>query len=86
MRYFAWALAALVCLGMWGCTDSAKRFSSLPASQTGIDFNNQITESDSFNVLSFTYIYNGAGVATADFNNDGKTDVFFSGNMVSSRL
>lgn len=69
------------------CTDkTSPRFKLLSASETGIDFNNMITENDSVNVFQFMNIYTGAGVAVGDINNDGLTDVYFSGNMVSGRL
>lgn len=56
------------------------------AEDTGIYFNNLVEETDSFNILSYEYIYNGGGVAIADFNKDGKQDIFFSGNQVPNRL
>ncbi|MEN8117204.1 MAG: VCBS repeat-containing protein [Bacteroidota bacterium] len=54
--------------------------------KTGIDFNNAITETDSFHVMSYEYIYNGAGVGIGDLNNDGLQDIIFAGNMVSSKV
>ncbi|HZI41854.1 MAG TPA: VCBS repeat-containing protein, partial [Gemmatimonadaceae bacterium] len=54
--------------------------------ETGVAFVNTITTSDTFNVLTDPYIYNGAGVAVGDIDNDGLPDLFFAGNMVSSRL
>ena len=47
---------------------------------------NEITINDSMNTITFEYIYNGGGAAVGDVNNDGKKDLFFAGNMVSSRL
>jgi hypothetical protein len=64
----------------------SKLFELKTSSSTGIDFNNLITESDSLNVMTFEYIYNGAGIGVADFNHDGLMDLFFAGNMVSSQL
>lgn len=61
-------------------------FRLLDEDMTGIDFNNKIMESDSFNILTYEYIYNGGGVAAADFNNDSIVDLFFTGNQVSNRL
>nr|MCU0354327.1 VCBS repeat-containing protein [Cytophagales bacterium] len=69
-----------------GLFESEKGFERMAAAHTGIRFNNQITESDTFNVLRFEYIYNGGGVGVGDVNNDGLTDVFFAGNQVSSEL
>jgi len=64
----------------------AKLFVKLPASQTGITFANRLTETDSLNALTFEYIYNGAGVGVGDFNRDGRADLYFAGNQVSSQL
>ena len=61
-------------------------FNLLAPSQTGVTFANTITTNDSVNVQTDVYVYNGAGVAIGDIDNDGLPDIFFTGNMVSSRL
>src|SRR6185295_13679747 len=66
--------------------NSGTLFQELSASESGIDFNNIIRETDSLNMIEFTNFYTGAGVAAGDINNDGLDDIFFGGNMVSSRL
>ncbi len=62
------------------------RFRLLSSSETGIEFENKITETDSLNAANYEYIYNGAGVGTGDLNNDGLADIIFVGNQVSPRI
>ncbi|WP_373515079.1 VCBS repeat-containing protein [Persicitalea sp.] len=61
-------------------------FRRLPAAQTGIDFANRLTESDTLNILNQANIYNGGGVGIGDFNKDGLMDVYLAANMVSNKL
>ena len=61
-------------------------FKLLDSRFTGVDFENTITETDDFNILTNEYIFNGGGVAVSDFNNDGFPDLFFTGNMVSNQM
>ena len=72
-------------LGGWS-QPNGTLFKLLPASQTGVTFNNQLTESDSLNILNQANIYNGGGVGIGDFNGDGLMDIYFAGNMVSNKL
>ena len=68
------------------CTDKNPLFETIRSSHSGIHFNNKITVSDSINELDVENIYNGGGVGIGDFNNDSLPDIFFTGNMVSSKL
>ena len=61
-------------------------FKLLTPGETGINFANTVTAGDSVNVTTDVYLYNGAGVGVGDIDNDGLPDIFFAGNMVSSRL
>jgi enediyne biosynthesis protein E4 len=68
------------------CKKKQTLFSLLESNQTGIDFNNQITENDSLTIFNSEFIYNGGGVAIGDLNGDGLQDLFFTGNQVQNKL
>ncbi len=61
-------------------------FDILTPEQTGINFENKITETLSMNGLFYEYYYNGAGVSVADFNNDGLQDIYFVSNLHPNKL
>lgn len=62
------------------------RFRLRTGAETGLRFSNQLRPTAAFNVFNYMYFYNGAGVATADFNADGFTDVFFAANQQPNQL
>jgi len=65
---------------------STPTFKKLTSDQTGIYFINEVAEDRFRNILLYQYFYNGGGVAAGDIDNDGKTDLFFTGNTVSNKL
>ncbi len=78
-----------ICLSAFlflSCNNNHTLFKKISSAHSGISFNNKIVENDSINPLDIVNIYNGGGVGIGDFNNDGKQDIFFSGNMVSCKL
>jgi enediyne biosynthesis protein E4 len=70
------------------CNNPKKQtlFTSLPASASGIHFNNTIDEKKFAKQTLNEFGYMGGGVGIGDFNNDGLKDIFFAGNQVSSKL
>ena len=62
------------------------QFTLMPATVSSVNFENTVKETESLNFLNFSNIYNGGGVATADFNNDGLVDIYFTANQQSNKL
>lgn len=63
-----------------------KLFTTLSSKDTGVDFINHLNETLEFNYYKYSYMYIGAGVAAADFNNDGLQDLFFISNSNGNKL
>jgi enediyne biosynthesis protein E4 len=92
-------LSALLFLVLFSCEQKPGSKSSPPAGQnepalfdiltpeqTGIRFQNELTETLAMNGLFYEYYYNGGGVAVADFNNDGLQDAYFVANMHPNKM
>ena len=63
-----------------------KKFTSIAADKSGINFTNKLVESPTSNIITYEYFYNGGGVAAGDFNNDGLIDLYFTSNQGSNKL
>ena len=80
------ACLVVILFSVSACKKHNTVFREVIPSESGVDFNNKLTYSDSLTVLDFEYMFNGAGVALCDINNDGLQDILFTGNMVPARL
>ncbi len=85
-RYGIFILLSLVSQEHLSAQLSKPLLEQIPARESGVNFINKVEENDSLNVFQYEYLYNGAGIGIADFNNDGLQDIFFSGNQVANRL
>lgn len=82
-----WFIFVVSLLTLWSCQQKEQKlFKLLDPADTGVKFNNTIVEDRNYNILNIYYLYNGGGVSVGDFNNDGLTDLFFTGNMVENKL
>ncbi|MEM9723163.1 MAG: VCBS repeat-containing protein [Bacteroidota bacterium] len=88
-RVHLW-LSGIITVLLFACTPNvpppSPLFQRLDSQQTGVHFSNRIVPNDTMNILKFEYVYNGGGVAIADFNQDSLPDIFFTGNQVPNQL
>ncbi|MBA4408140.1 MAG: hypothetical protein C0397_01795 [Odoribacter sp.] len=66
--------------------DRDKLFTLLSPSVTGVNFVNQLTETEEMNMIEYLYFNNGGGVAAGDMNNDGLIDLYFTSNQGTNKL
>ena len=77
----------IISVTIFSCIDNSNTlFFQIDSKTSNVKFNNQIIENDTLNILNEEYVFNGGGVAAADFDNDGKTDLFFTGNQQPNRI
>lgn len=77
-------LSVIFCIA--ACKQPALQQFTDVSESSGITFANNITESEQQNIFTYEYMYNGAGVAVGDVNNDGLPDVFFTANQLPDQL
>ena len=53
---------------------------------SGITFRNDLAYTEQLNPYTYRNFYNGGGVGLGDFNGDGLTDIYFTGNLVPNQL
>ncbi len=61
-------------------------FVKMHSEETGIEFENTITNTKEFNIFRYRNFYNGAGVGIGDINNDGLPDIYLTSNLGKNKL
>jgi enediyne biosynthesis protein E4 len=61
-------------------------FEYVDAKASGLDYINEMADSMAIYIFKYEYAFNGGGVAIGDINNDGLSDVYFSGTFSSNKL
>ncbi|MCE2832821.1 MAG: VCBS repeat-containing protein [Chitinophagaceae bacterium] len=83
-------LFSVCCAGvLYSCgdrTSSPSPFTALDHERTGLDFENRMRPTPDFNLFSYMYFYNGAGIGAGDFNRDGRIDLYFASSQGRDRL
>ena len=84
-RILGLSLSIIVLLG--ACDEKKEKlFNKVTSAHSGIYFKNQLIDTPELNILNYLYYYNGAGVVSADFNNDGLVDLYFTANQGEDKL
>lgn len=66
--------------------EKTKLFVKVDPSHSKVTFANTLESTPELNILNYIYYYNGAGMAAADFNNDGLEDLYFVSNENKDEL
>lgn len=86
MKYLNCYILLLVVMVSCKSKKEDSLFTPIESTKTGLNFTNTLIPTTDFNLFSYMYYYNGAGVGAGDFNKDGKVDLFFAANQQSNRL
>lgn len=89
MKYLGFSFVLLI-TSVFSCkqkdVDRSKGFERLGHEYTCINFRNDLSFDEKFNIFTYRNFYNGGGVGIADINNDGLLDIYFTSNLGKNKL
>ena len=83
MKYI---FAVFLLLMLFSCKQKKEEPLFQLMNNTGINFDNEVTDGKLENSFLFRNFYNGGGVAIGDLNNDGLADVVITSNMGENKI
>lgn len=89
MRLLEGLLVLLFGFSLLSCSDKDSPqtlFQLLKPDSTGVQFRNNLSFDQDFNIYTYRNFYNGGSVGIGDFNNDNLVDIYFTGNQSMNKL
>lgn len=86
LKYLFLFLVIVVSCNKKSSDGSGPLFELVSPETSGVKFENKLQEYSDEHIFNFNYLYNGAGVALGDINNDGLVDIYFSANRAKDKL
>jgi len=81
---------ALSLILAFSCTQKEDKdptlFQEIDPTVSGVDFSNDLSFDEDFNIFTYRNYYNGGGVALGDVNQDGLLDIYLTANLGPNKL
>ncbi len=61
-------------------------FENIPSKSSGVNFRNDLSFDEDFNIYTYRNFYNGGGVGLGDVNDDGLIDIYLTSNQGPNQL
>ena len=79
-------ITALILIFSFFLSSQEPLFTLVDSSRAGINFSNELVDTEEHSIFLYANYYGGSGVGIGDFDNDGLEDIFFAANLLDDKI